>query len=874
MPKVIDFGIAKATDQRLTDKTLFTQFEQFIGTPAYMSPEQAEMSGLDIDTRSDIYSLGVLLYELLTSRTPFDPKELMADGLDAMRKAIREKDPPRPSTRLSTMMMNDLTTVARLRHSEPPKLVHLIKGDLDWIVMKALEKDRTRRYESASGFALDLQRYLENEPVLARPPSQVYRFQKLVRRNKLLVGAICSVSAAIVLGLAVSTWLLFKEREAHRKANLAAVRSEQVARFLEEMLKGVGPQVARGRDTALLQEILSSTVARMTKELQDQPEVEAELCNTIGEVYRALGQYSKAETMHRGAQALQDNAGPAQKLALATSLSDLALVMRDQGRLAEAEALQRQSLALRSKVLSRGHADVAISMNNLALVLRSEGKFAEAESLHREALQMQRKIFGSQHLAVATSLNNLALVLCDEGRPDEAEPAFRQALAIQRNFLGDQAATIALTLDNLAFVLREQGRLSEAEALDKEALEMQRKLVGNEHKDVATVLNNLALIYVLQGRLADAESLDREALAMRRKIFGNDHPEVAVSLDNLALVLSDTGRSKEGESLEREALAIRSKSLGDAHPAVAGSLNNLGLILRDQGRLPEAEACFHDAVARERKSLGDGHSSTISSVHNLVDVLLAQHKYDQVEQLFTSMLASDSRSQGPALEVLRVRGDTRARTARWQEAVADLNKVLEQSPTNRPAYHSLSVVLAQTGDAPAYSRCCAGELARFGGTDDPFVANQIVSDCLLLPPTNLLTQGRLPEITIASSTNHEAIPAFALNRGLLEYRLGHFESAADWLRRSLNDPAVNVAAARSCEACEYLVLAMVQHRLNRATQARESLAKGLDIVDKNGPRPEGGDLGRNWREWTTARILAREAKTLMPGGWAMNTESK
>src|SRR5207237_7573527 len=230
IPKIIDFGIAKATAGPLTDKTFFTAFEQFIGTPAYMSPEQAEMTSLDIDTRTDIYSLGVLLYELLTGRPPFDPSELLQSGLDEMRRTIREQEPDRPSTRLSTMAEGELTTVAKHRHTEAPRLIHLVRGDLDWIVMKCLEKDRTRRYETANGLAMDVQRHLSNEPVLARPPSQLYRFQKLARRNKVALVAVASVLFALIVGLAMSTWMFTRERRARR----GAVVAEQVAQKARE----------------------------------------------------------------------------------------------------------------------------------------------------------------------------------------------------------------------------------------------------------------------------------------------------------------------------------------------------------------------------------------------------------------------------------------------------------------------------------------------------------------------------------------------------------------------------------------------------------------------------------------------------------------
>jgi len=236
VPKVIDFGIAKAIEEKLTEKTLFTVYGHFIGTPAYMSPEQAEMSGLDVDTRSDIYSLGVLLYELLTGKTPFDQNELLASGLDEMRRTLREREPHRPSTKLDTLQTAELTATAQRRLVEPPKLQLLLKGDLDWIVMKALEKDRRRRYDTTNGMAMDIRRYLEHEPVLARPPSRWYRFQKLVRRNRGTFAATAAVALALIIGLGTATWLFVKEREMRKRAVVAEELAER-ARASEAELR-------------------------------------------------------------------------------------------------------------------------------------------------------------------------------------------------------------------------------------------------------------------------------------------------------------------------------------------------------------------------------------------------------------------------------------------------------------------------------------------------------------------------------------------------------------------------------------------------------------------------------------------------------------
>lgn len=398
LPKVIDFGIAKATNGfRLTDKTVFTSFEMLIGTPAYMSPEQAALTSLDVDTRTDIYSLGVLLYELLTGSTPFDTKVLLKSGLDEIRRVIREVDPARPSTRLSRMNGESLTVVAQHRGSEPPRLIRTIRGDLDWIAMKAMEKDRNRRYQTANGLALDVKRLLENEPVSACPPSKLYKFQKTVRRNRFLFTSLGIIATLLVVSLIVVSASLAKERQSRRKA-------EQVQQFLEEMLQGVGPNVALGRDTAILREILDQAVARLGTELTNQPPAEAELRSVIGSLYYQTGQLQPAEEMQRAALAIRRKVLGSESSEVAASLDELGLTLMKNGKLPEAQQVNREALDIRWRRFGKENAEVAISENHLALVYSQNGKLTEAEALARESLATRQRLFGNESLEAADSL--------------------------------------------------------------------------------------------------------------------------------------------------------------------------------------------------------------------------------------------------------------------------------------------------------------------------------------------------------------------------------------------------------------------------------------------------------------------------------------
>ena len=627
VPKVIDFGVAKATQQqRLTDLTLFTQFEQMVGTPLYMSPEQAERSGLDIDTRSDIYSLGVLLYELLTGRTPFDPGALMKQGLDEIRRVIREQEPPRPSTFVSTLALDLRTDLARHRQTDIAKLTGQIRGDLDWIVMKALEKDRNRRYETANGLAKDIERHLQSEPVQARPPSSGYRFRRFVRRNKAVVVAGGSVLAALLIGLAASTWMFLKEKHARQRATAAEATSSQVSQFLTDMLKGVGPSVALGRDTTLLREILDQTATRAAKDLKDQPEVAATLRSVLGAVYYELGDYVTAGGLHAESLAIRRKLLGNEHADVAASLNQLGQALVAQGKVAEAEPVVREALGMRRRRWGNEHVEVAESLNSLGVVLSNQRKPAQAIVVHRDALAIREKFLGTEHLMVAESLNNLASSLQDEGKLSEAQSIYQRALTTSRKLVGDAHPDVASVLNNLGTIFQAQGKFAEAEARHREALAIEEKLMSKEHPNVAVSVNNLAAVLERQGKLAAAEGMYRVALEISRKRLGSEHPDVAMWLQNLGGTLQAQNKLVEAEAIFREALAIRQSLSGNEHPEVAVLLNKVSEVIEHQGKLPEAETMRREALAMQRKRLGEEHPEVAALLNNLGMSLYKQGK--------------------------------------------------------------------------------------------------------------------------------------------------------------------------------------------------------------------------------------------------------
>jgi serine/threonine protein kinase/TolA-binding protein len=503
VPKVIDFGIAKATQGDLTDKTIYTQLQQFIGTPAYMSPEQAEMSGLDVDTRSDIYSLGVLLYELLTGTTPFDAKELMNAGMDEMRRRIRETEPMRPSNRLSGMTGADSTGTAKRRGMDASKLVGLLRGDLDWVVMKCLEKDRTRRYETANGLAMDIQRHLNNEPITARPPSSVYRFRKALRRNKLAFGAAAVVMLALLLGIAVSTWQAVRATRARaatlvekQRADEQASVARSIAASLQQMLGSANPDTAKGHDYTVRQ-LLDEYENSLSDKLADQPEAEAELQETIGNAYWRLGEGDK------GVKHLE------------------------------------RALELRGRVFGAQHEQYADTLVDYAWALMQLDRNKEAEARSREALGIYRnRGIGGQR--VIRALQTLQVILDGGGRTDEIEPLVNEALAEAAKTPGVEYPEIAGIYHGLIQAKLNHSEFAEAERLARLSLAMHLRLEGPDHPETGWGYRNLGNVLNTAGHgFAEALQADEQALAIFRKDFPPDHVNIGYALVGITNTVAD-----------------------------------------------------------------------------------------------------------------------------------------------------------------------------------------------------------------------------------------------------------------------------------------------------------------------------------------------
>ena len=613
VPKVIDFGVAKATGPRLTDQTLYTEFGAVVGTLEYMSPEQAELNQLDIDTRSDIYSLGVLLYELLTGSTPLEHKRLKAVLFLEVLRLIRDEESPRPSMRLSTT--EELPSIAACRNIEPRKLSGLMRGELDWIVMKALEKDRNRRYETANGLAADLRRYLDDEPVQACPPSAIYSFRKFARRNRAMLAMATVVTAsllAVALALAVSNVLINKkQREILReqstviKANAllsqkneeilnerdaatrAAAIAEAINKFLTVDLLGEASPDRNARDQKVTVEELLARAARKidsSKVIGQQPEVEAEIRDAIGTTYHKLGMPKAALVHLQKAIALRSAAfGPEHRQTLAAQehLADFLNLGLHRSDLAE--PLSYQTWQARRRVLGPEHPDTLDSLDTNGVALTNLLKLDEAEARLSECLEARKRVLGEEHRDTLTTLNNLSIVFQDQGKLDKAIKMARLCLKLSRKNDGIGALHMCFCINNLSKFLFLAGELGEAESLMREGLKATRKTLGPEHHRTIHSQYMLSQILLDEGKLNEAETLGRETLALFRRVAPAGDELIGRSLLILGRTLLEQGQAveaagmlRESADLFREYYKTRSDLISTAHCWQGAALAQLG----------------------------------------------------------------------------------------------------------------------------------------------------------------------------------------------------------------------------------------------------------------------------------------------------------
>ncbi|QDU66339.1 serine/threonine-protein kinase [Engelhardtia mirabilis] len=738
VPKVIDFGIAKATSAELTQKTMFTQHAQMLGTPEYMAPEQAELSGLDIDTRADVYSLGVLLYELLTGTRPFDIREVLERGFDELLRTIREDDPERPSTRVSTMGAK-ASPVAAGRQVNVENLSKRLRGDLDWVVMKALEKDRNRRYESASGFGADVARFLRDEPVLAAPPGGVYRLRKFVRRRKKTVVAVTTIAFLLVggsIGTGVGWWNTQRANEALSEALEAkddALAEKDDALAEEERQRGLAQEsaarareaeqeaLARADELERVTAFQSSQLAeldvalmgiRLRRSLLDAvPDDQREALsaglapvNFSTIALRALEQ----NLFERTVEAI-DAQFATQPLIRARLLATLVSTLQALGLPEAAGAPARRALDIRRAELGDAHPATLESLYQLGRQLYDEGRFEEAETALRGALDGLRRLHGDDQLETLGPLVNLGNVLQAQGRYDEAVLLFEEVAEVRRRLLGDEDPQTARSVDILGTLLRSVGRLDEAEPLLREALDVRRRQLGDEHRDTLSSFLHLGGLLQAQGHLDLAEPYFQQALDGRRRLLGDEHPETLKAINNLGGLYHAQGRLDLAEAHFREAMEGWRRILGDEHPQTLKAMNNVGAVLGPLGRLEESEVLLRQALEGWRHTLGDDHPDTLLAIDNFGYLMEQQGRLDEADPFYREAIEGRRRALGDDhphtlasitnLAFLRqAQGRLEEAEPLYREALEGRRRVLgEEHPKTLASIHYLAVLYEAQG---------------------------------------------------------------------------------------------------------------------------------------------------------------------------------
>lgn len=598
VPRIIDFGIAKATHtDNADDATLndFTQAGGTVGTLGYMSPEQADPNIRDVDTRTDVYSLGVVLYELLTGSLPFDTKQWKSTPLHEVLRQLHEEDPQLPSTRVST----GSTQAAENSGTDSHKLISQLRGDLDWITLKALDRERERRYSSPSDFAADLSRYLRDDAVTARPPTVTYRARKFVRRNRLAV-AFAGVVAILIIGFAIS--MAIERNRARREAET----SKRVSDFMADMFKVSDPSESRG-NAVTARELLDKASKQIEEGLNQDPQVQARLMYTMGTTYVGLGLYDQART------------------------------------------LVERALVIQTRVLGADSPETLKSLATLGNVFKSQGHPEESEKIIRQALAGQQRVLGPDDPVTMNTVSMLTDALNETGKYAEAEALIRRTIANQQRTVGPENGATLRSMRSLTANLAEQGKLTEAEKYGRETLALEERVLGPDHPGTLWSKNRLALILYDERRFADAEKLYRETIETSTRVLGPNHGNTLAALSNLALALQSQNRLPEAEAIQKDELERTIKAMGPDHPDTLNSINNLAMTYGMENKLPESEALFRKSLAISLRVRGPNYQDTRNTMANLATTLAYEKRADEAISLFDKVIDSAAKAEGTAL---------------------------------------------------------------------------------------------------------------------------------------------------------------------------------------------------------------------------------
>ena len=569
VPRIIDFGIAKAISSQATvDQTMLTQLGAMLGTPGFMSPEQVDPNIQDVDTRTDVYSLGVILYVLITGYLPLDPDRWKKKPFDEALRELRETDPPSPSTRIS--LEKDTSSLnAQNRATEPAQLISQLRGDLDWIVMKALEKDRDRRYGSPSELAADLERYLKDQPVLARPPSAVYRMQKYVRRNRVGVG-IAAMLVLLLAGFAVVQAMQVRRITRERD------RANRITDFMTSMFRISDPGEARG-NSVTARELLDKASKQVSTGLARDPELQAQMMQVMGNVYVNLGLYREGQELLEPALATRRRILGDDNVNTVESMADLAWDYENENRQADAEKLQREALGILERTQGKDNIHTLSLMGNLASTLTNEKRYPEAEKIQTELLERERRVLGPDHKNTLSTMNNLAKTYFRQSRYADAETMLREVVRIRQRVSGPDVPETLIGNYNLSVAIGHQKRFAEADTILEKVVQDERRILGPSHPE--TLKSTVALVgnYLEEERYAEAAKLQQEVLETRQKALGPNDPAVAGDIYNLACIAARSGNATEAFARLHEAIdhgLSPASELGIASDTDLASLHN------------------------------------------------------------------------------------------------------------------------------------------------------------------------------------------------------------------------------------------------------------------------------------------------------------